>query len=362
MEERECLIALNAIGGMSASQKIQIIKQFGSAQDIFQSKERLASWPAASPSFIRNLKSTDPGKIFTQEEKKAKLSGIRIITQLNREFPRLLKEISDPPLALYIKGTLPEDTSKSLAIVGSRKISHYGQVVSERIVNELIAYGFWIVSGMARGVDSMAHQTAIKGGGKTIAVLGCGLDVIYPPENKNLMKHITENGAVISEFPFGTEPHKRNFPIRNRIISGLCPGLLVIEAREKSGALISANCALDEGREVLAVPGNITSPNSKGTNQLIKQGARLVEDSEDIFEELGFHVYKEEKAHSTRSIFPEMNEEEVKIISFLSYDPIPIDLIIQKSGASPAHVHNILLTLEMKGVIKQLPGKLFFRL
>jgi DNA processing protein len=363
MEEREYWIALNALAGMSAGKKEWLVKQTGSAREVFRSREKIISWPECRPLFIQNLRGADPEGIYTREEERARSDGMTIIARQDSEFPSLLKEIADPPLALYVKGTLPADPGRNLAIVGSRMVSHYGRVVTESITRDLLAYGFWIVSGLARGIDSIAHKAALRGGGKTIAVLGSGLDVIYPPENKNLARQITESGAVVSEFPFGTEPQKMNFPIRNRIISGLCPGMLVIEAGERSGALITANCALDQGRDVLAIPGNITSPNSKGVNALIKQGARLVDGVEDIIEELGLQIIddKESMISSLKLSPPDLNERESRILSFLTYDPVPIDLIIQKTGEPPSSIHSALLTLEMKGVIKQLPGKLFYR-
>lgn len=364
MEEREFWIALNAVSGMGAGQKLRLINELGSAEEIFRAKAKAASWSECRPLFIQNLQFADPEAIVRQEEKKAHLAKAAIITLLDTAFPQLLREIYDPPLALYVKGSLPQDMSRSLSIVGSRRATHYGQLVTERISRDLVACGFLIVSGLARGIDTIAHRSALASAGETIAVLGCGLDIAYPPENKNLMEQIANQGAVLSEFPFGTEPHKMNFPIRNRIISGISAGVLIIEAGEKSGALITANCALEQGREVLAIPGNIYSPTSRGTNQLIKQGARLVEGVEDILEELGISA-GEHSSGTAGSQSPPSNikltREEGKIYALLSYDPVPIDVIIQKSGLCPQDIHTILLTLEMKGIIKQLPGKLFIR-
>ncbi|MEW5802639.1 MAG: DNA-processing protein DprA [bacterium] len=368
MEEREFWIVLNAISGMAAGHKLRLINEYGSAQEIFRSKNRVVSRPECRPLFIQNLQTHTPEEILAREEKKALSLGVKIITPFDPEYPALLKEIYDPPLALYVKGPLGSDADRKLSIVGSRRASYYGQLVTERITQGLLAYGFCIVSGLARGIDSIAHRCALEGGGKTAAVLGSGLDIVYPPENKSLFERIAACGSVMSEFPFGTEPHKMNFPIRNRIISGLSPAILIVEAREKSGALITAGCALDQGREVLAIPGNIYSPNSRGTNQLIKQGARLVEGVEDILEELGFCPKNQAGAPSSstspassRPFKVKLNEKEGKIFALLSYDPMPIDVIIQMSGFGPQDIHNILLTLEMKGIIKQLPGKLFFK-
>lgn len=363
MEERDYFIALNALAGMAAAKKLHFIDQFGSAEMVFRSRDQITNCPSCRPSFIKYLLAAKPDLLVQQENKKAQAAQALIITLKDQEYPALLREIPDPPLAFYLKGVLPQNMGQSLAIVGSRKVSHYGRIVTEKLAQQLVEYGFITVSGLARGIDTIAHQTTIKKGGTTLAVLGNGLDVFYPPENKNLMRQMVEKGALLSEFPFGTQPHPMNFPIRNRIISGLCPGILVVEASEKSGALISANCALDQGREVFAVPGNITSPNSRGTNYLIKQGAKLVDQLEDILEEFGFQeLDKKSRNEALQPSLVELNEGEEKLISFLSPDPTPIDFIIQKSGESAATIHSLLLTLEMKGVIKQLPGKLFCKL
>ncbi len=359
MEEREYLIALNALSGMSTNKKIQLINQLGSANKIFHNKDKVAAL-CPPPFFMKNLSSLNFENFIKQEEKKAKALNISISIQQDKEYPLLLKEIPDPPLAVYHKGTMPHDTRRSLAIVGSRNFSPYGKVVAEHLTKELVLNEFIITSGLARGIDSIAHRTTLKEQGITIAVLGSGLDVVYPPENRSLFNAITETGVVLSEFPLGTEPHKMNFPIRNRIISGLCPGILVIEAKEKSGALITANCALDQGREVFAIPGNIISPYSKGTNQLIRQGARLVEGVKDILEEFGLAgLVTEKKTRPAK--YENLDHFESKVLSLLSADPIPIDIIIQRSGESPSYIHSTLLTLEIKGVIKQLPGKLFLK-
>ena len=215
-----------------------------------------------------------------------------------------------------------------------------------------------MISGMARGIDTAAHEGALEEGGRTIAVLGCGVDVVYPPENDSLMREIIEKGAVISEFPLGEKPLAQNFPRRNRIISGLSRGVLVVEAPSKSGALTTADFALEQGREVFAVPGSITNPYCRGSNKLIKEGAKMVEDVSDILEELGFYSIKKEKISS---IDPQISFEEKIILNLLSSEPIHIDELIEKTQLSVPKVADILIRLQMKGMIRELPGKLFVK-
>jgi len=261
-----------------------------------------------------------------------------------------------------------------VAVVGSRSASPYGRYVTERLCRELAHRGVTIVSGLARGIDTCAHRGALSGRGRTIAVLGCGIDVIYPPENRKLHGGIIENGAVVTEYCFGTEPNRPNFPARNRIISGMSLGVLIVEAGEKSGSLITARCALEQGREVFAVPGSIDLPGSRGTNQLIRQGAKLVESVEDILEEIlpqlenaqsGLRTEKEipvpaPSGKTAKASAPEnLTEKESRLLSFITEKPLDADTIINRSGLAAAEVLALLLSLELKDCVLQLPGKLF---
>jgi DNA processing protein len=287
-----------------------------------------------------------------------KLEGekINVVTIADRSYPKPLKEIWNPPALLYVKGALPKEDDFNLAVVGTRKISSYGRQIAPGLVRDLVANGFTIVSGLALGIDSLAHQTTIEAGGKTIAVLGSGIDSesIYPAQNRYLASQIIEaGGAVISEHPIGTLAIPTNFPHRNRIISGLSLGTLVIEAAEESGALITARYALDQNREVFAVPGSIFSPTSVGPNNLIKMGAKTVTSVNDILETL--NLAQAADFAQNKKIIPASQEEE-KILNHLSLEPTHVDKIIAASGLDAAKVGAILTFMEMKGMVKNLGG------
>jgi len=286
--------------------------------------------------------------------------GGKIVTLKDDDYPKRLRDIYDPPALLYVRGDLRREDELAIAIVGSRKTSPYGRWITERIGQDLVRHGVTVVSGMARGIDSVAHMGALQGGGRTIAVLGCGVDVIYPSENRNLFTQIIEHGAVLSEFPMGSPPEGGHFPKRNRIISGLSIGVVIVEAGSESGSLITANYALEQGREVFAIPGNVGAQGSRGTNQLIKEGAKLVESSEDILEEILPQWRREEKTLPiTESSAPDLTEEEEILYKLLGETPLHIDAIIRESQLDPGKVSSLLLNLELKGLISQWPGKCF---
>ncbi len=293
-----------------------------------------------------------------------------ILIPLDSEFyPVNLKAIFDPPLVLFVKGEILPQDYFSVAIVGTRMSSFYGRIMSEKLSRQLSEKGFTIVSGGARGIDTFSHQAVLKAKGRTLAVLGCGLDIVYPPENKKLFEEISKNGALISEFPLSTRPDRQNFPMRNRIISGLSLGVVVIEAPHKSGALITVTHATEQGREVFSVPGKADSFVSRGTNQLLRDGAKLVENADDIVEELEPLLkskIKELKANQSESIQekqilikPQLSEEETNLYNLLSLGPLELDDIIAKSQLSVSAASSILTTLQLKRLIKQLPGKIF---
>jgi len=304
---------------------------------------------------FNKIKKENPAK---KEIEKCAKPGIKIITIEDEMYPEKLRNIFDPPLCLYYKGALPVKDELTIAIVGSRNATPFGKVNAENISQSLASHGINIVSGMARGIDTHAHMGALRSGGRTTAVLGCGLDVIYPPENKKLMNQICEKGAVISEFPLGTEPFPRNFPMRNRIISGLSTAIIVVEASDKSGSLITANCALEQGRDVFAMPGNTLSAVAKGVNKLIKEGARLVENAEDIFAELGIET-KAKKIKKEKTI-ANLTENEHKIYSLLE-ESLNIEEISIESGLPINILSSTLTIMESKGIIKKLPGNVYIR-
>ncbi len=292
-----------------------------------------------------------------EEIKKMQRMNIGYITMYDKKYPRLLMETSDFPAILYIKGNIDALNSPGVGVVGSRKYSAYGKKICYSLTKSLSEAGLNIISGLALGIDAIAHRAALDINGITVAVLGCGLDRIYPTANFTLGKEIIEKGgAIISEFPLGTPPLIHHFPQRNRIIAGLSLGTLVIEAAEESGALITAYCALDYNREVFAVPGNIDSENSKGTNLLIQKGAKLVISPEDVFEEININLKKAE--HKAKEILPE-SEDEKSIINCLKTGEKVIDEIVKETGLNIIAVNSSLSIMEMKGILDNLGGGRF---
>ncbi|MEO8232707.1 MAG: DNA-processing protein DprA [Ignavibacteriota bacterium] len=298
-------------------------------------------------------------KFLEQELKTLEKLGGRIITVWDEDFPPLLKKIYDPPLVLSMIGQFDEKDKYSIAVVGTRMPTNYGKIQTEKIVSDLVEQNITIVSGMARGIDSVAHSSAIKNNGRTIAIIGSGLDIIYPAENKKLFNEIKEKGVIISEFNLGTIPNAENFPKRNRIISGISLGTLVIETAITGGAMQTARLALDQNREVFAIPGNLGVKQSEGTNMLIQRGeAELIKSAEDILQELelklkpilGKNIPKQQK---DLTIFEE------KIYNCLINEPLHIDTLAEKTNLSTSDCLVNLLSLEFKGMVKQLPGKMF---
>ncbi|MDP2208581.1 MAG: DNA-processing protein DprA [Bacteroidota bacterium] len=288
-----------------------------------------------------------------------------IITFWDDEYPDLLKKIYDPPCYLFIKGNFKKEDKYSIAIVGTRNPSTYGVTMAEKFTQELARLGITIVSGLARGVDSVAHSSALKVGGRTIGVLGSGIDVIYPPENKNLYSRIAQNGGVISEYAMGTKPDAGNFPRRNRIVSGMTLGTIIIETGIDGGAMITANTALDQNRDVFAIPGLITEVRALGCNTLIRDGrAKLITTVDDVLSELSAKLkplLREVTKHE-KKIDVSLSLFEKKIYDTLDDEPIHIDLLAEKSGMPTSDALVNLLSLEFKGLVRQLPGKMFVRL
>lgn len=291
MNDVERLVILNMVEDMGSVRTRALLRDFGSFSRVFQAKEDEFAkvkeiGQKRAPKIIQGIKDVD----IRKELKLIKRHRVRVMTFLDDDYPKNLKNIYDPPVVLYIKGEILPQDDIAVAIVGSRLASFYGIQSAERLGFELGSRGITIVSGLARGIDSSAHKGALKANGRTLAVLGSGLGNIYPEEHRGLAEKISESGAVISEFPMMTIPEKGNFPKRNRVISGLSMGVVVVEAAERSGALITSDCALEQGREVFAVPGKVDSVTSKGTNKLIKQGAKLVGAADDILEELHLQI------------------------------------------------------------------------
>ncbi len=360
--EKYFWLCLKMIKGVGNNVFLSLINRFGSPKKVFNANiDELLDTGIRKELAYRIIKKEfllDPDK----EVRKLQVFGARLITFNDEEYPPLLKEIDYPPMILYAKGKpLPKDQF-FISIVGSRNASSYGLRVAEDFSYKLAKIGIGIVSGMARGIDSFAHKGALKAKGYTIAVLGTGIDIIYPKDNKNIFESIEKNGTIITEFPLGMHPEAKNFPIRNRIISGISKGVLVIEATKKSGSLITASFALNQGREVFAIPGSIESIKSRGTHFLIKQGAKLVEDVQDILEEFGIRDVVEDHHHdNNKTASFDLNSKEQLIYKYISEYPVHIDEIIRNTGMDAPEVLSSLLKMELKGAVVQLPGRMYIR-
>ncbi|MGB9715407.1 MAG: DNA-processing protein DprA [Thermodesulfovibrionales bacterium] len=359
MQDLRYWVALSELEDVGPVLSKKLLSVFETPEKIFGAEMTdLLSVEGIGINRAKNIKEFPFWKNVDRHLKVLREKDIKVVDINNPLYPDMLRQIEDAPVVLYVKGEIKPEDRYAIAIVGSRKPTSYGVTVAESISEELASMGFTIVSGMARGIDAISHKGAIRAGGRTIAVLGSGIDIPYPAENKGLMDKIATSGYILSEFPPGTSPDKENFPRRNRIISGLSFGVLVIEATSDSGSLITAGYALEQGREVFAVPGNITSPASAGTNELLKKGAILTRNAEDIVKELapvlkGF-IRSKEKAKV------ELSEEENKVCSHLTGEPKHIDNISRESGLPTSKVLEILLRLELKGVIRQTTGNRFY--
>ena len=356
-------LALNMIRGIGNIAFRSLLDKFCDPERVFEatvselSKVRGIRKEVALDIASKNIDG-DP----REEIRRAEDAGVRIITFYDPAYPQMLKDIYDPPMILYVKGEDIPSTTTFIAMVGSRNPTHYGTKAAEKIAQGLARRGIGVVSGMARGIDSSSHWGCLEGRGFTIAVLGTGIDVAYPASNKKLREHIIRKGALISEFSMGTPPAPVNFPIRNRIISGLSRGIVVVEATKKSGSLITASAALDQGREVFAVPGSIDSFKSTGCHFLIKQGAGLIENSDDILEQLGLNnPYVPKTDTFTQGTPPPMDESHTKIYEVIGDYPIHIDQIVRLTNLEPKKVSGILMRMELMGIVRQIPGKMFVR-
>jgi DNA processing protein len=351
-------IGLKAVPGIGNVTFRRLLERFETPEQTLSAPPAaLATVRGVTPLALEAISSGSWRGYAEQECARLALSTARLVTFTSSDYPKSLFEITDPPPFLYVCGEL-RGHETSVAIVGSRRATSYGLMATTRLSEALASHGIAVVSGMARGVDTAAHKGALAVGGRTIGVLGCGIDKIYPPENKGLFNDMARKGALVSEFPLGTLPLAENFPRRNRIISGLSRGVLVVEATENSGSLITAQCALEQGRDVYAVPGSIAFASSRGCNRLIKQGAKLVDCVEDILEELpGFGVTgdsSQQKPNEARSFA--LTPREAAIYELLARSPLHIDDIIAQTELTAAEVSSMLLHLELKGAITPLPG------
>lgn len=360
MDDRFYWLALNAIPGFGPVLIKALLDRFGHPKRIFEASRReLARVDGIGERLAGMIKETDiQGKAHRELKLIEKLNA-SIVTIKDPSYPNNLRQIYDSPPLLYVRGNLQPRDDFAVSMVGSRLASNYGRMITERIAGDLARHGVTIVSGMARGIDSASHRGALSVGGRTIAVLGCGIDIVYPRENRHLFEEIMAHGAVISEFPMSTPPEGVNFPRRNRIISGLSLGVVIVQATSRSGSLITARLALEQNRDVFAVPGNIGMAGSQGTNRLIKQGAKLVESAEDILEEVLPRFRHQWSASEDRDL--SLEEEEERVFCLLEDEPMHIDSIIAQTRMSASRVSTILLQLELRGLVQQLSGKRFVK-
>lgn len=363
-QDKRCeWLALHLIPGLGNIIFKNLLERFGNPEKIFQASipelmEVDGVGRETAQRIFNKACTEDPSKVLKSLEG----CGARIMTYEDPTYPPALREIYDPPILLYIKGNDIPPNITFVAVVGSRIPTHYGFNAAEKIGQGLARRGLGVVSGMARGIDSSAHWGCLGGRGFTVAVLGTGIDMIYPASNKKLFQKIIQKGAVISEFPLGTPPEPKNFPIRNRIISGLSRGVVVVEATKKSGSLITASLALEQGREVFAVPGSINSFKSTGCHFLIKQGAKLIENSDDVLDELGLNYRFVPKTDTLKKAPPPpMEGAEKTIYEMIGDYPVHIDQIVRQGNLKPGEVSSLLMRMELKGLIRQLPGKMFVR-
>jgi DNA processing protein len=356
-------LALSTVPNVGPIRFISLVKHFGSPEAVLSASEKeLADFPDVGPVIASNIKNKVDWKLVEKQLELMKKKKVSLLTFKNQVYPENLKSIYDPPPFLFIKGEIKKEDKNAIAIVGCRAASQYGKQIAEKIGRELARRKITIISGLAWGIDSIGHLAALKENSRTIAVFGSGLDVIYPSENRELAERIIQNGAILSEFFLETKPERQNFPKRNRLISGLSLGVVIIEAGEKSGALLTAKHALEQNREVFAIPGNVGSKTSEGTNKLIKEGAKLVTKVEDILEELTMitTVWQKEKSKMEKDL-SQLSEVEKNTYNLITDKPYHIDKIAQDTRMTTSQTLSILLSLELKGFIKQLSGKQFVR-
>lgn len=351
-------IALRSIRGVGNVTYRELLARFATPHAALQAAETALVEAGVHPVVAQAIRTFDQWKVVDLEVQKLLQKGVRLVTRNDDEYPVNLTHLHDPPPFLYVRGTLLSEDRIAIAIVGSRAASAYGRMMAQTLTRGLAERGVTVVSGLARGIDAEAHRTTLTAGGRTIAVLGSGVDVIYPSEHRGLAEEVTKSGAVVSEFSLGSKPEAIHFPYRNRVISGLTLGTVVVEATEKSGSLITARCAVEQNREVFAVPGNVTTGRNRGPHRLIKEGAKLVEDVDDILNEIAPTLVTTPLPLPSSPPITLVPDEE-RLLGVLEAEPIHVDAVIAKSGLSAARVLEMLLGLELKGVATQLPGTHF---
>jgi len=355
MNDTEAFVALNMLPGLGPVKVRRLLERFGGPRGILSAgRSDLLGLPGIGPEIAGTIKNWEAHADPAAELDRARAAGARVITLADDEYPALLTEIHDPPVVLYVMGAFTERDRTSVGVVGMRKPSIYGAATAKKLSYQLAYSGVTVASGLARGIDTAAHQAALAARGRTIAVVGAGLGEIYPPENRPLAELIAGSGAVVSEFPMRRGADRQTFPMRNRIVSGLSFGLLVVEAGTTSGALITANQAAEQGRSIYAVPGKIDSPNSIGTNRLIQQGAKLVTSAQDILDDLGL-LFRDEPGLAPAKP-PALEPGEQRVFAAIGDDEAAIDEIVARCGLPIGDVSSTLLALEMRRLVKALPG------
>lgn len=353
MTDKKYWIGFNLIKGIGAVRMQNLVAYFGDLESAWGADANELSASGLGAKLVEKVISARNDINLNQVWAKIEAQGIKIVTWADEEYPNRLREIDQPPPILYIRGEYLQDDVFAVAIVGTRKVTAYGRQVTEEVASFLAMNGITVISGLARGVDAIAHQTALKVGGRTIGILGSGVDKIYPPEHRGLADEIMKRGAIISDYAVGTPPDASNFPPRNRIISGLSLAVVVIEAAETSGALITAEFAAEQGREIFAVPGSILAPQSKGTNKLIQNGALPLLTPDDLMQALDLTRIGEHK--SARKILP-TDEVEAKVLSVLSSEPLHVDEIRNQAGLPIEKISATLALMELKGMVRQVGG------
>ncbi len=346
-------VGFNLVKGIGAVRLQALWEYFGDLSLAWQASPSALEAAGLSPKLAERVVQVRQGVDLEEYLARLEAQGIRVLTWEDADYPARLKEIDQPPPVLYVRGNLVQEDNWAVAVVGTRRVTAYGRQVAEEVSAYLAQHGVTVISGLARGVDAIAHQAALRAGGRTLAVLGSGVDRIYPPEHRALANQIMHQGALLSDYPPGTPPEAANFPPRNRIISGLALAVLVVEAGETSGALITAQFAADQGREVFAVPGNILAPQSKGTNRLIQQGARPLLTAQDLLDILDLTRLHEQRV--ARVTLP-ADEVERQILNVLGYEPLHVDEIHRQTGLPVERVSATLVMMELKGLVRHAGG------
>lgn len=362
-------LLLQSIDGVGDRTVLKLVQAFGDPAGVLTApleELKRVGCSAELADSIRRGPAVAVRHLIDRQVRLVERLAIHVITLSDSQYPKRLKTIPDPPPLLYYTGTLHDRDSMAVAIVGGRSATSGGQALTEDIAQDLARNGWTIVSGMARGIDAAAHRGALAGQGRTIAVLGCGVDQTYPPEHDQLRRQIEAHGAVLAELPVGSPPQSHNFPRRNRIISGLSAGVLVAEAAMNSGSLITAKLALDQGRDVFALPGSVKEARCRGSNRLIKEGARLIECAADMIEELLPQLEPALRARVTAgepaaAAVPELGPDEQRLYGILSHQAQSVDAVIERTGLSAAQVSATMLSLELRGMVRQLPGPQYLR-